>query len=212
MIGRLKEEIIELYRFLERNRDVAVITLAATLFLTLEKYHPIGPDWLSQFVYFAVLPLLVIVVVLRKNPLDFGLRPGQPRLWGLHVLVICVTAALILYVSSFFGPLQEYYVHEGFNFWVYFLTSCVILSAWEFLYRGFLLFGLRERFGEGSIFLQMIPFVILHFGKPEVETISTLLTGVLFGYVAYRGRSYWPAFIIHLFINLFFVGLVNLKG
>jgi membrane protease YdiL (CAAX protease family) len=99
---------------------------------------------------------------------------------------------------------------EKFNFLSYFLTSCVSLAASEYLYRGFLIFGLEEKFKEGSILIQVIPFVLLHLGKPELETLSTLFTGVLFGYVAYRGKSYWPAFIIHLFINVYFVALINL--
>ena len=69
-----------------------------------------------------------------------------------------------------------------------------------------------EKFKEGSILLQTIPFVLLHLGKPELETISTIITGILFGYVAYRGKSFWPAFIIHMFINVFFVGLINLRA
>ncbi len=76
--------------------------------------------------------------------------------------------------------------------------------------RGFLLFGLKEKLGELSIVVQMIPFVLMHFGKPELETLSTIVTGLYFGYVAYRGNSFWPAFIIHLFINVFFVSLVSL--
>jgi len=55
----------------------------------------------------------------------------------------------------------------------------------------------------------MVPFVLLHIGKPGLETLSTIITGILFGYIAFRGKSYWPAFIIHLFINVFFVLLVN---
>jgi len=27
--------------------------------------------------------------------------------------------------------------------------------------------------------------------------------------MAYRGKSFWPAFIIHLFINIYFVALIN---
>jgi membrane protease YdiL (CAAX protease family) len=55
----------------------------------------------------------------------------------------------------------------------------------------------------------MIPFVLLHLGKPELETISCLFTGILFGYIAYRGKSFWPVFLIHLFINVYFVWLIN---
>jgi uncharacterized protein len=56
-----------------------------------------------------------------------------------------------------------------------------------------------------------VPFVLVHLGKPELETLSTIATGILFGYIAYRGKSFWPALFIHLFINIFFVGMVNLR-
>jgi membrane protease YdiL (CAAX protease family) len=89
-------------------------------------------------------------------------------------------------------------------------SIAVTLFASEFLFRGFLIFGLKDRLKEGSILVQMIPFVMVHFGKPEVETLSTILTGLYFGFIVYRTRSYWPAFLIHLFINIFFVVSVNL--
>ncbi len=206
-----KEELDGIIRFLKSNGSEAIVIVSATLFLTLDKYHPIGNEWQSAFIYYAVFPVLVITLILRKNPLDFGLRPGSPRIWGFWVGVICAAAAIILYASSFLPSLQDYYRTEDFNFIAYFLANCVSLSASEFIYRGFLLFGLKEKFKEGSILIQVIPFVLLHLGKPEIETISTLLTGILFGYVAYRGRSYWPAFIIHLFINVFFVALINIR-
>ena len=210
IIRFLKEELDGLFRFLKRNGSETTIIVSATLFLTLEKYHPIWNEWFSNFVYYAVFPVLIILIM-RKNPLDFGIRLGSPRIWGLYVLVICLAAAVILYIFSFDTSLHSYYRIDDFRFIVYFLTSCVSLSASEFIYRGFLLFGLKEKFREGSILLQMIPFALLHLGKPELETLSTVFTGILFGYVAYRGKSYWTAFIIHLFINVFFVSLINYR-
>lgn len=211
MIHFLKEELDGIYQFLKRNGRETVIIVSGTLFITLDNYHLIGPEWLSTFIYYAVFPILIILIVLRKNPLDFGLRLGSPRIWGFYVLVICLAAAAILYASSFSTSLQSFYQMGEFKLLTYFLTSCISLAASEFMYRGFLLFGLKEKFKEGSILLQMIPFALLHLGKPELETVSTIITGILFGYVAYRGRSYWPAFIIHLFINVFFVALINFR-
>ena len=210
MISFIKEEFVGILQFLKRNGRETIVILSATLFLTLDRYHPIHPQWLSTFIYYAVFPILVILIILRKNPLDFGLRIGNPRIWVKYVLVICLVSAAVLYAASFSPSLQSYYQMEKFNFLSYFLTSCVSLSASEYMYRGFLIFGLEEKFKEGSILIQVIPFVLLHLGKPEMETLSTLLTGVLFGYVAYRGKSYWPAFIIHLFINIYFLALINL--
>jgi membrane protease YdiL (CAAX protease family) len=160
--------------------------------------------------YYAILPVLVVLLVLRRNPLDIGLGPGNIRIWGLHVLITCLVAVPILLGTSRFAPFQSYYKVEDFNFLSYVFENCIYLLGWEYIFRGFLLFGLKEKFREGSILVQMVPFVLLHFGKPELETLSTIVTGIYFGYVAYRGNSFWPAFIIHLFINVFFVAVVNL--
>jgi membrane protease YdiL (CAAX protease family) len=209
MLRLFREELYGLGQFLKRNGQETAILAFATLFIVLGKYHPIGSEPTSTFLYYGVFPLLVILLVLRKNPIKFGLGIGSPRIWGFYVAIICVIAAVVLYASSYSPSLQSYYLEEDFKFFSYVWSQCLILSASEFLYRGFLLFGLKEKFGEGSILIQMVPFVLLHLGKPELETISTILTGILFGWVAYRGRSFWPAFIIHMFINLFFVGIIN---
>jgi len=211
VIRFFKEEFGGIGRFLKEYRRETIVIVSATLFITLNQYNPIGSDWVSDFLYYAVFPILVILIIMRKNPLDFGLRWGSPRIWGFYVLIICLVAAAVLYASSLSPSLQDYYREVDFSFAVLFFTSCVALAASEFLYRGFLIFGLKEKFGAGSILLQMIPFALLHLNKPELETISTIFTGILFGYVAYRGRSFWPAFIIHLFINVFFIALINYK-
>ncbi|MFC1944652.1 lysostaphin resistance A-like protein [Chloroflexota bacterium] len=211
MIHFLKEELDGIRQFLRGHGNEAIIIISATLFIILDKYHPFSDEKLSSFLYYAVFPILVILFVMRKNPLDFGLRLGSPRIWGFYVFIICLAAAAILFASSYIPSMQNYYRMDEFSFISYLLSSCINLSAWEFIYRGFLLFGLKEKFREGSILLQMIPFALLHLGKPELETVSTLFTGILFGYVAYRGNSYWPAFIIHLFINVFFIALINYK-
>jgi membrane protease YdiL (CAAX protease family) len=191
-------------------RNEAIVLAAACFFLSLELYHPLPNEWLDQLFYFGILPILVIVLVLRKNPMDFGLRIGNFRVWGPWTGLTILVLAPILLLSSRLSSLQEYYRAENFNFARYFFTNLVILMAWEFIFRGFMLFGLKSRFKEGAILVQMIPFVITHFSKPELETISTILTGIYFGFVCYRGNSYWPAFIIHLFINVFFVAIINL--
>jgi membrane protease YdiL (CAAX protease family) len=206
-----KEEFTALGQFLKNYRSEIIIVVTAALLFSLASYHPIGSDWLNSFFYYGFCPIIAIIFFLRKKPLDFGLGLGNPKIWGLYTVIFCIIAAIILYLSSFSPALKAYYLEKNFNFLKYFLTSVLSLSAWEFIYRGFLLFGLKDKFKEGSILLQMIPFVLLHLGKPELETVSTIITGILFGYIAYRGRSYWPAFIMHLFINVFFVSLINFR-
>jgi len=206
----LQKELKGIYLFLKRNKNEVVVISFATLFLTLDKYNPIWNEWFSSLIYYAVLPIIVIVVLLRRNPLDFGFRFGNPRIWGIYVAATCLVAVPILYIASLSPSFQSYYKIEQFNLINYFIEECAILFALEFLFRGFLIFGLKDKLKEGSILIQMIPFVLVHFGKPELETVSTILTGIYFGFIAYRGNSYWPAFIIHMFINVFFIASVNL--
>jgi len=205
----LKKELQEIASFFNRNYREIVIVSLATLLLTLNRYYPIGPQWTSSLIYFAILPILTIVI-LRRNPLDFGLRFGNFKVWRFHVIASFIIALPILYIASHSSRLAAYYAIQQFDAVKYSLETIVYLLAWEFLFRGFLLFGLKEKLKESSILVQMVPFVLLHFGKPEIETISTIIMGIYLGYVAYRGNSYWPAFIIHLFINIVFLIFVNI--
>jgi membrane protease YdiL (CAAX protease family) len=205
-----RRELKEIAGFFRRNYNEIIVIGLATLFLTLAAYHPIGPLWISSVIYFAALPVLTITLILRKNPLDFGLRPGNVRVWSFYVVITFVIALPVLYLASRSSVLSHYYTEPRFNVFTYSIQTVVYLFAWEFIFRGFLLFGLKGKLKEFSILVQMVPFVLLHIGKPEIETISTILTGLYFGYVAYRGNSFWPAFIIHLFINISFLVFVNI--
>ena len=201
----------ELWMFLRSYRAEVIVLCSTGLFLSLARYRPEINEWFNSLLYYAILPVLVIVLLLRKNPLDFGFRLGNFKYWGPLVGITLLILTPILLISSRFASLQSYYKVDNFNFSQYFIINFVSLLAWEFLFRGFLLLGLKDRFKEGSILIQMIPFVIVHFWKPELETYSTIITGIYFGYICYKGNSFWPAFIIHLFINVFFVSIVNLR-
>jgi membrane protease YdiL (CAAX protease family) len=205
----LKNELNGIYLFLRRNKNEVIVISSGMLFISLSRYHIIWNDWFSDLVFYAVLPILTIGLLLRKNPLDFGLKWGDFKVWGVYVAVVCLIAAPILFFTARGTSFQSYYGVENFNIPRYSLVTCASLFAQEFFFRGFLLFGLKDKFKEGSILIQMIPFFLVHLGKPELETVSTILTGILFGYIAYRGKSFWPSFIIHMFINIFFVLCVN---
>jgi membrane protease YdiL (CAAX protease family) len=205
----LKVEFGGLGQFLKSYYTETVVVVAAGLFITLDRYHVIKNGDFSTFLFYAIFPILTVLIILRKNPRNFGLGLGNWRVWIKYVLITCLISTVVLYAASFNHSLIKYYKQDNFNFTHYFLVNLLALSAIEYMFRGFLLFGLKDKFKEGAILVQMIPFVLLHLGKPEIETISCLITGILFGYMAYRGKSFWPAFLIHLFINIFFVALVN---
>ena len=206
----MKTELKELYAFLRRHGREIIVVCVASSCLSFQEYHSFRPDWASSLVYYAVLPILSIIFLLRKNPLDFGLRLGNWRLWGVHLAVIVILGLPILYGASRMPSVARYYTQAEFQLVRYSLEIAASLFAWEFILRGFLLFGLKEKLGEMSILVQMVPFVLLHFGKPEIEMISTIVMGIYFGYVAYRSNSCWPAVLMHIYINITARVFVNL--
>ena len=201
MLNLLKKEFLDIYYFLKNNYTEIMILGFATLFLSLDRYRPLGSSLIaSRVIYYAILPVLTILIVLRKNPLDYGFKIGNYRLWGFHVAISIVIAVPVLYIGSRFSSINNYY-RRSFDYYAFFTQMVPLLFTWEYLLRGFLLFGLKDKLKEASIIVQMVPFTLLHFGKPELETLICIPMGIWFGYVAYRGKSFWPAFIIHTFIN-----------
>jgi uncharacterized protein len=205
-----RTELKSIGHYAAEYKNEIIVIGSAMLFLSLDRYHQLGTDWQSSLFYYLLLPILVAVFLLRKNPLNFGFQLGDVRKWAVYVGITVLIGAPILYFTSRMSAFQGYYDMQHFSLANYFWVTFANLLGSEFLFRGFMIFGLKNRFKEGSILIQLIPFVLVHFGKPELETLSTILTGIYFGFIVYRTNSFWPAFLIHMFINIFFVVSVNL--
>ncbi len=61
---------------------------------------------------------------------------------------------------------------------------------------------LRKIMGSTSIFAMMIPYVMIHFGKPLPECFAAIIAGVVLGTLAMRTRSIWAGFLIHVSVAL----------
>jgi membrane protease YdiL (CAAX protease family) len=65
-----------------------------------------------------------------------------------------------------------------------------------------LLFGLARRFGWHALSISMVPYVMVHFGKPPIETLGAIVTGYVLGYLALTHRSFWLGVVIHFGVGL----------
>lgn len=81
------------------------------------------------------------------------------------------------------------------------LTSVLDLLPTEFLLRGFLLFALVRAVGPVGVLVAVVPFAAIHIGKPDLETISTLGGGVVFGWLNWRTGSVWYSGLCHVVIQ-----------
>jgi len=65
------------------------------------------------------------------------------------------------------------------------------------------LFGLEKPLGGGvAVLVQMIPFVILHNGKPLPETLGAIIAAIALGALALRTRSFWYCVATHWLVML----------
>jgi len=192
--------------------EAATILISSTLLLVASHYHRIlEDDTLSSFVFYFLIPVGIILLVFRENPRRFGLRLGdwrQGALWTvLGVLLMAVVIVGLVQLEEFrsyyrLGSFQEPLSREVLEFA---LRQAIYMFSWEFIFRGFLLFGLKDRFGSLAIWIQAIPFAIMHLGKPELETLSTIFGGAAFGYIDLKSKSVLPSVVIHWAIYVMMV-------
>jgi len=156
----------------------------------------------DRLFYYFVVPVLTIVLVFRENPLKYGLGLGKWREGLVWLLVVCPIMTVILWFLVRGSDMAEWYVRRGNESLAYMTwLQCVELFGWEFMWRGFWLFGMARVIGAGpAILVQAVPFALLHLGKPEVETLTTIFGGTGFGFVAWRCQSFLYAWLIHCYI------------
>jgi hypothetical protein len=196
---------------------VGLVGISAVVLLLVVWFHPdfahrvklVEYDW-AQFgwiglnlVCLLLIPVLVIRFGLRERPRDYGLALGDWRLWGKHALVYLAIVLPVIAVASRTQAFREFYPMFALareNRWLLIpweLAYGAYFLAWEFFFRGFLLQGFRKQFGAATIVVQLIPFVMMHFRKPEAEVWGSVIAGLALGVTAYRSRSALGCWIVH---------------
>ncbi|MEE9132873.1 MAG: CPBP family intramembrane glutamic endopeptidase [Gemmatimonadota bacterium] len=157
----------------------------------------------------AVVPVLIARFGLRLRFSDLGLGLGRWRV-GLVWLAIGIPLAVIVgKIGSanpemrFVYPLDPTVRPELSAFIPYALLQFLYFGAWEVLFRGVLLFGLKGRIGAGPAnAVQTALSVIAHFGRPFSETFIGVPAGLVLGGVCLNVRSMWYVAIIHWVVGI----------
>jgi membrane protease YdiL (CAAX protease family) len=173
----------------------------STLLLMLDAYHRLTPiKYYDRLILYLAIPLVTILLVFREHPREYGLGLGDWKAGILLTAAGVLIAAPLLWLTARQTVMQQYYESQLAGLpWTTFLD----LVGWEFLFRGFLLFTYTRRYGPDGLWLQAVPFALAHIGKPEIETLSTIFGGFVFGWLAYRTRSFLYPFLLHWFVATF---------
>ena len=158
---------------------------------------------ISSLVIRVLAPLAVITIILRESPRDWGFRLGgqwehlRPYVWFLVAMVP------ILFLASSLGSFQAKYplyslaVEGGWHFWGYQIFYGLQFLGLEAFFRGFLVFGLYPRLGIYAVPVMVIPYTMIHFGKPAPETFAAVIAGFILGYLALKSRSFLWGWMLH---------------
>jgi membrane protease YdiL (CAAX protease family) len=171
----------------------------------LPRFGPIDPrslrnQALERVVTFGIIPL-VLLLALREDPRRYGLGRGDGRralaLGGVLTLVTVPVIAIVAGVPA----IREWYAPSMSTVVGVTVTSVLDLVPSEFLLRGFLLFALLRTIGPIGVVVATVPFVMVHIGKPDIEAISTLAGGLVFGWLNWRTGAIWASAAYHVAVQ-----------
>jgi uncharacterized protein len=173
----------------------------------IEMFESVGWCFLV-FCFYFLLPALIIKFVFKENLRDYGLSfQGLRNHWKVYAafyLVICPVIILASTTPSFqqIYPFFKYVAASTSGLLIWELAYGAQFFAVEFFFRGYLLFGLKEKFGMYSIFIAVIPYCMIHFTKPMGESFGALFAGVILGYMALKSRSIWGGVMLHWLVAI----------
>jgi membrane protease YdiL (CAAX protease family) len=157
-----------------------------------------------RFIGYVIVPSIVILLMPGERFRDYGfsVKGFSKHVW-IYVALYLAVLPLVVFVS-FTHPFQQTYPfyklanrsHGDFVAWE--LMYALQFLSLEFFFRGFLLHGLKRAIGAHAIWVMVVPYCMIHFGKPVAETLGAIFAGLILGTLALRTRSIWCGVLIHI--------------
>ncbi len=188
-----------------------IIFIAATVIL-------IQLNVLATFFEHVIIDLIVIAALIgilllfRERLADFGLSSGNIKLGLKYSVILFILALPLMLYGSSLESFKNYYpiwdpANSGIkNFIIFELAVGVMMFYTEFLYRGFILFGLSKNKTPGKYanLIQSFIYMLRHIGKPGLEVPYSFFAGYVFGLVDLRCKSILPSFLMHFTASVVF--------
>ena len=183
--------------------------------------------WLGAFLL-VIVPILIIKFGFKQSLADYGLgMPPKSRRklawWVFAILTIIALPGFITGTGD--ADMQKVYpFYKPFSsipsFVFYELCYFPFFIAIEFIFRGYLLFGLAGvkeddthnkifKVSRYAILISMLSYTAWHLGKPVPELWGTLVWGLAAGASAYAVRSIWPVVFAHWLLNVVMDGILS---
>jgi membrane protease YdiL (CAAX protease family) len=232
LMNRFKSLISPDGFFSRENKKSTIILLSAPVILTTFKYfgmknfylNHLAPTFVffenseltsalytffASFILLGWIPALIIKFVFHEPLSVFGVQLGDIRFGTKSFLLIAPVMIALTYLSSRTEPfLLEYPLYKGASsslwmFTVYSLSYLMFYLGWEFFFRGYMQFGLEGAFGGwNAILVQTLASCLLHIGKPPAEIYGSILGGIVWGMMVWRGHSLLFVILLHWLLGV----------
>ena len=165
-----------------------------------------GFAWWSSWrvIGYVIMPLVTIALLRGERIRDYhvSFRGFTKHLWIYVLLFVLITPAVIVASTTeqfrHTYPFYRLANRSHFDLWTWEAFYAAQFISLELFFRGFMLHGLRRAFGANAIFVMIVPYCMIHYGKPMSETLGAIGAGVILGTVAMRTRSIWGGVLIHI--------------
>ncbi len=188
-------------------------------------------EWISFFAGLVLLvgvPCALIKLVFHQRLSDYGLGlppPGRRKFAVISAIALFVLGLPAYLIGAGNADMTAVYplfrgdLGSDVDFLVYETGYLAFFVAIEFIFRGYLLFGIfqlkdadilpnrsaAERallFGYYAILISMLSYTAWHLGKPQLEVWGTVPWGLATGTIALVSRSVLLVILVHWLLNV----------
>ncbi len=177
------------------------------IFESNHRFHTLMPHvWWSlwRVLGYFVVPAWVVRVLFKEPMRSYGLQMPHgafPKSLYVFFFVIVLVAVVVVSFSPHFHTYYPFYKDASRSVVDLVLWECMYAAqffALEFFFRGFLLQACRRSMGSQAIFAMVVPYCMIHYGKPWLECLAAIIAGIVLGTLAMRTRSIMSGFLLHV--------------
>jgi membrane protease YdiL (CAAX protease family) len=164
---------------------------------------------ISAIFLFGLVPAILIMFVFMKHPSSYGFVMKNSLITLIVVIATALIAVSISWLTSRSQENLNTYPQIREKEWT---ISLILLSAiswiaylfaYEFMYRGFLLFSCYYAFGTWpAIIINTSLYSLTHLVKNKREGIGAFFIGIILCVLVLHIGSLWVAFYIHVVMAL----------
>ncbi len=164
---------------------------------------------ITGFIFLGGIPFLTGLIILREKISAYGLSIAVGRDVLYYIVILSVIIISINYFASKSPFNQKKYPLIKTKIWsvklliISSLGWIIYLLAYEFLFRGFLLFTCIQSFGIWpAIIINIMVYSLAHIPQGLNEAAGAVPFGLILCFIAVLSGTIWPAFLLHVILAI----------